>query len=85
MKKNILLLSSLILGALFGLLLGISIKYPLSIEQIESSKNNCETHGGLETVYIKVNGKIDSVVCKDGISFIIKRKQLSQQQLRTQD
>jgi hypothetical protein len=66
------ILSSFLLGAILGILIGISIKYPLNPEYYEKAQKICESHENLKRLNISITGKVHSVECKDSSKFYIK-------------
>lgn len=67
-RKSVnILLSSFLLGALLGILVGISIKYPAREKTLTVLSELCKDHSGWDTTMISITGKIYSVSCKDGI------------------
>jgi hypothetical protein len=75
MNKKIinLLLSSFLIGALFGILIGISIKYPARSETLSMLDQVCKDHGGWEVTMVTITGKISTVTCKDGVELNLKK------------
>lgn len=67
MKSINVLLSAFLLGATFGILIGISIKYPARSDSINALNQLCQEHGGWDTTFIGITGKAYTVNCKDGV------------------
>lgn len=83
MKFINVLLSAFLLGATFGILIGISIKYPARSDSINALNRLCQEHGGgWDTTFIGITGKAYTVNCKDGVELNLTKIPLTQQPLQ---
>ncbi len=53
-------------GATLGILMGISIRYPLTVKVIKESETPCVPHQGLTKLRVGISGKVYEVTCVDG-------------------
>lgn len=67
------ILSSFLLGAFLGILIGISLKYPARAETLQTLDKLCQDHGGWDTTMVSITGKIYTVTCKDGVELNIQK------------
>ncbi len=73
-KKLInILLSSFLLGAFLGVLIGISVKYPTRAATLAVLTQLCQDHGGWDTTMVSITGKFYTVTCKDGVELNIQK------------
>ena len=79
MKKAKIILISFLLGSVFGILVGASVKYPMSIKELHKIEDICKSHNGWDTFDIRFSGHIHSVKCKDGVIFNLEKIPQSQQ------
>lgn len=75
-----LVVSSFLIGAIFGILLGITIKYPITITNVEKLHELCINHQDWDHARLSISGKIFDVVCKDGALINLEQKSQFQQQ-----
>lgn len=71
LKNAKIIMWSFLFGMTTGSLMAISIKYPVSDEDIEAVKQICEANGGLERLKVGLSGKVYVVACKNGNVFKI--------------
>lgn len=62
---------SVLMGIVLGFLIGVSIKYPLTVETFDIAQKTCENHGKWKKLRIQINGKVYSVSCNDSTEFKI--------------
>lgn len=60
-------------GLLVGILMGISIRYPVTVETVATGKELCShTNGMFKTIKIGLTGKVYEVVCSDDRTLYVK-------------
>lgn len=72
------LLTSFLLGAILGILIAISIKYPVKADTIQVLSDLCQQHGNWDTTMISITGKVYMVTCKDGVQLNLAKIPLVQ-------
>jgi hypothetical protein len=55
----------LFFGITFGILMGISIRYPLTVKTFKEAEQYCTPHQGLTKVKVGISGKVYEVTCAD--------------------
>lgn len=69
-KQDRKLVLALLSGIVFGFLITISIKYPLTFTEIEKAQKICKDQK-IEKMKIGISGKISEIKCSDGITFLL--------------
>lgn len=61
-----------ILAMIIGILLGLYVKYPVSIDKIQHYQKICQPKSEIKSVKVSVSGDIFEITCKDNSIHKIK-------------
>lgn len=62
----------MLIGILMGMLLMISIKYPLELSEIDKIKKSTCLENSVSKIRVGINGRIYEVICANGIDYKLK-------------
>lgn len=68
MNSNVINILFLLVGIIFGVIMGINVNYPFEIKKLDEIKSICPNQQ-IKSIKINVAGKVKSVECENSTVF----------------